>query len=266
MDLKQLDGMASGTVGTAVKTDEFTVDVLGAVMSGNTAEIVLRVTVTPPDGADPDSEAEPLTTYRFSDETVTLLRDIDAEVLSHGYVYSDEDSRLAPNQFILFYSVVSREKLSKKQYTIGLTDFYYYDSAGTRHSYSGSWQVAVACDPRSDTSRTLSVDRELTAGGTGFTLNGIQVTPLACTIHLTCGDEKANTDEFLRSTIFSVFSEASGSSALTLSDGTVLGSRQFTVYPGASGDAFWVILSFNGPAAVDEIASLALFGGEYPLQ
>ena len=51
-----------------------------------------------------------------------------------------------------------------------------------------------------------------------------------------------------------------------LSDGTVLGSRQFTVYPGASGDAFWVILSFNGPVAVDEIASLTLFGGEYPLQ
>ena len=72
MDLAVLDGMASGTAGTAVDTEELSIAVQGALISGNTAEIILRVTAKKLDSVLYDNGIETLNNYRFGDESAML--------------------------------------------------------------------------------------------------------------------------------------------------------------------------------------------------
>jgi|GEM_PF-998241 len=267
MNTGQLNDMASSTVGTVVDTDELTIDVMGVIVSGNTAEIMLRVTAKQLDSVLYDTGIEPLENYRFHDDTSGSLFN-DFEMGSIGYYYSDKDKNLAPNQFEILYTLIGSGDFEKGQYTIELTDFGYFDFSREDQFmplYSGSWQFNVAFDPTSDASKSIFVDKGIMVGDYGFTLGSVNITPLACTIRLSCNEDEAYLDEHIKE-IFKAFSDGSKDCSLTLADGTTLSSWQFEATPSGGAEGFTLILAFNGPITVDDVVSLSLFGTtEYSL-
>ena len=161
MNMEQLNGMASSTVGTVVDTDELTIDVMGVIVSGNTAEIMLRVTANQLDSVLYETGAETLENYRFHDDMLGSLFN-DFEIGTIGYYYSDRDKSLAPNQFEILYTMIGSGDFKKGQYTIELKDFGYFDFSREdqfRPLYLGSWQFNIAFDPGSDTSKSVFINQ-----------------------------------------------------------------------------------------------------------
>jgi hypothetical protein len=272
MDLTVLDGMASSTKGTAVDTEELTIDVAEAIVSGNTAEVILRVTAKQLDSVLYDNGTQTLNNYRFGDEAgmlgiVTLgRRFID---LGHAYSYCDTDNTLAPNQFDLHYWIKTTEPFEQDVLSIPLKDFGYYKSPALFHPvYSGDWIVNIALDPVEDNSKMISVGKEIMVGGYRFAIDSIQVTPLACTVQMSCAEDETTTSERMAE-IVNACIDGRESVALTLADGTVLDSRQLSVggtcyqeYPLFSP---WT-LSFYCPVAVEDVVSLSFFGTDFSLR
>lgn len=268
MNTEQLNDMASSTMGTVVDTDDLTIDVMGVIVSGNTAKIMLRVTANQLDSVLYDTGIEPLENYRFHDDMSGSLFD-DFEMGSIGYYYSDKDKSLAPNQFEILYTMIGNGDFEKDQYTIKLNNFGYFDFSREDQFmplYSGSWQFNVAFDPNSDTSKSIFIHKEMIIEDYGFTLGSVNITPLACTIRLSCNEDEAYLDEHIKE-IFKAFSDGSKDCSLMLADGTTLSNRQFEANPsgGAEGEGFTLILAFKGPITVDDVVSLSLFGTEYSL-
>ena len=260
MDLEVLENMASETVGTVVDTEELTIEVAGAIISGCRAEIILRVTANQLDSVLYD-ESIPKN-IRFGDESALFMRKYNFDSLGIRYYYSDEDDSLAPNQFELHYSIV-QEPFDQDHYTIELTDFGYY-SSDTREFfplYTGNWTVDISFVPVSDTSRRIDIGQEISVGDYRFVLENIQISPLACSINLVCEEEEAYVNEHFGE-IFEVLSDKTRNCALTLADGTELGARQFHIEYGNRGD-FGFFITFFGPMAVDDIMSLSLYESEF---
>jgi len=266
MNTEQLNDMASSTVGTVVDTKDLTIDVMGVIVSGNTAEIMLRVTANQLDSVLYDTGIEPLQNYRFHNDTSGSLFN-DFKMGSISYYYRDKDKRLAPNQFEILYTMIGSGNFEKGQYTMELTDFGYFDFSREdqfKPLYSGSWQFNISFDPSSDTSKSLFVDKEIMIGDYSFTLNSVNITPLACTINLNCNEDEAFLDEHIKE-IYKAFSDESKDCSLTLADGTTLSSGQFEPIPSGGAEGFTLILAFYGPVTVDDVVSLSLFGSEYSL-
>lgn len=263
MNTEQLNDMASSTVGRVVDTDELTIDVMGVIVSGNTAEIMLRVTANQLNSVLYDTGIEPLKNYRFHDDILGSLFN-NMEMGSIGYYYNDKNKSLAPNQFEILYTMIGRGDFNKGQYTIKLNDFGYFDFSREDQFmplYNASWQFNVAFDPSSDTSKNIFVDKEIMVSDYSFTLDSVNITPLACTIRLSCKEDEA---EHINE-IFKDFSDESKDCSLTLSDGTTLNSGQFEAKSSGGAEGFTLILAFNEPITVDDIVSLSLFGTEYSL-
>lgn len=266
MNTEQLSDMASSTVGTVVETNELTIDVIGVIVSGNTAEIMLRVTAKQLDSVLYDTGIEPLENYRFHDDTSGSLFD-NFEMGSTGYYYSDKNRSLAPNQFEILYTMTGSEDFEKGQYTIELTDFGYFDFSREDQFmplYSGKWKFNVAFDSNLQASKSILVNKEIIVGDYGFTLGSINITPLACTISLSCNEDEAYLNEHIKE-IFKAFSDESRECSITLADGTVLNNGQFEAAPSGGAEGFTLILAFNGPITVNDVVSLSLFGIECPL-
>ena len=266
MNTKQLNNMASSTVGRVVDTDELTVDVMGVIISGNTAEVMLRITANRLDSVLYETGIEPLENYRFHDDMSGSLFD-NFGMGSTAYYYSDKDKSLAPNQFKILYTIIGSGDFEKGQYTIKLNDFGYFDFSREDQFmplYSGSWQFKVAFDPNTDTSETIFVDKGIMVGDYSFTLGSVNITPLACTIRLSCNENKAYLDKHIKE-IFKTFSDGNKDCSLTLADGTTLRSGQFEANALGGAEGFTLILTFKGPITVDDVVSLSLFGTEYSL-
>lgn len=262
MCLEELEEMASENVGTAVDTEELTIEVTGAIISGCRAEIILRITANQLDSVLYDDGKSVPKNFRFGDETYSFMQKYSFDSLSYRYYYSDEDDSLAPNQFELHY-LITQEPFEQDHYTIELTDFGYYD-AGKRSFmplYTGSWQVDVSFVPASDTSRVVDIGQEITVGDHRFILENLRISPLACSVNLVCEEDAAYVEEHF-SEIFEVFSEESRNCVLLLADGTELGDRQFYVEY-SNPDEFRFFILFFGPAAVDDIVALSLCGAEF---
>ena len=186
MDLTALDDMACSFAGTAVDTDEPSIIVKGALVSGNTAEIILNVTAKKLDTVLYDNGLETLKNYRFGDETamlgiMTLGRRF--YTIDHVYTYSDTDSALASNQFDLYYRIIATEPLPKDIFTVPLTDFGCFGGdAVFKPLYNGNWNIDISLDPVSDSSKMISAGKEIMAGNYRFSVDSIQITPLACTV------------------------------------------------------------------------------------
>jgi hypothetical protein len=267
MNTEQLEDMASSTVGTVVDTDELTIDVMGVIISGNTVEIVLRVTANQLDSVIYETGIEPLENYRFHDDMSGSLFE-DLGVGSTGYRYSDKDKSLAPNQFKILYAIAGSGDFKKDQYTIKITDFGYFDFSREdqfQPLYSGSWQFNIAIDPKADTSKSIIADKEIMVSDYSFTLASINITPLACTLRLSCNEDKANINKHIKE-IYEAFSDRSQACSLTLADGTTLNNRQFEAIPFGGADGFTLTLKFKGPVTVDNVVSLSLFGTDYSLK
>ena len=268
MNTEQLDNMASSTVGTVVDTDEITIDVMGVIISGNTAEIMLKVTANQLDTVLYDTGIKPLKNYRFNDDLGGSLFS-NFEIVSSRYYYSDEDKSLAPNQFKILYTLIGTDNFKQEQYSIELRKFGYFtlgNGTGTvfKSLYDDCWQFKVAFDSQTDSSKSILINKEITAGSYSFILNKVNITPLVCTISLkynqTDGYINKNSDK-----IYQDFAKESKDCSLTLKDGTILGSEQFEMNPSGGAEGYTLILTFNVPVTVSDISSMSIFGVKFAL-
>ena len=262
MCLEKLEDMASETVGTVVDTEELTIEVAGAIISGCRAEVILRVTAKQLDSVLCD-ESVPKNA-RFGDESALFMRKYNFDSLIVRYYYSDENNSLAPNQFELHYSII-QEPFDQDHYTIELTNFGYYESgAKFIPLYTGSWTVDISFVPVSDTSRRIDIGQEIMVGDYQFILENMQISPLGCSVNLVCEEENAYDNEH-SSEILEVFWDESSNCSLTLVDGTELGAREFNIgYSNQNDYSFFI--TFYGPMAVDDIASISLYETEFSLK
>jgi len=269
MNTEQLDNMASSTVGTVVDTDEITIDVMGVIVSGNTVKIMLKVTANQLDSVLYDTGIEPLMNYRFNDDTSGSLFE-DFGMASTSYYYSDKEESLAPNQYEILYTVIGKSTFEKEKYTIVLKNFGYFaigDGPGTDFVsiYDSSWQFDIGFDSGSDTSKSVFINKQITAGSYRFILKSVNITPLACTVSLECNQDDEYLNEHL-SEIYKAFSDGTEDCCLTLSNGTKLSNGQFEKSNFGGGEGFTMMLTFNVPVAVEDVASMSLFGTEYSLE
>ena len=266
MNTKQLDNMASSTVGTVVDTEDITVDVKGVIVSGNTAEIMLRVTAKQLDTVLHETGAETLENYRFHDSTLgSLFADFNMGTVN--YFYSDKDKSLAPNQFDILYTLIGNKNFNKDKYTIELKDFGYFDFSREDQFmplYLGNWEFEIAFDPSSDSNKSFFFNKKLLIGDYSYTLDSVNITPLTCKIDLHCNENESYIDNNIGE-IFQSFSDGCKDCSLILTDGTIISSGQFEATPSGGAKGFTLILVFNGPITVEDVATLSLSGLQYPL-
>jgi len=268
MNTEQLDNMASSTVGKVVNTDKISIDVMGVIISGNTAEIMLKVTANQLDTVLYDTGIAPLKNYRFNDDTSGSLFS-NFEIVSTRYYYSDEDKSLAPNQFKILYTLIGTDNFKQDHYSIELIKFGYFtfgNGTGTvfKSLYDDCWQFKIAFDSQTDSSKSILINNEITAGRYSFILSKVNITPLACTISLKCNQ----TDEYINKNFNNIckdFENGTKDCSLTLKDGTILGSEQFETNSSGGAEGFTLILTFNVPVTVSDISSMNIFGVNYAL-
>ena len=272
MDLSTLDGLASGTIGNVVDTDELSIDVMGAVISRNAAEIILRITAKQLDTLVYDNGIPPLSNYRFRDETALFGRQTFGEKaysVDHWYTYSQSEGRLAGNQCELHYFIRYPEPLETDNLIIPLTDFGYYKTAAEFVPvYENTWQVSIANDALSDSSRMIGGEREITVGDYRMSVEDITVSPLMCSFRLVCLEDEAVTGENMSSMINACFSEKDRF-FLTLADGTILDGTQLDIggsvvqqYP----LIFTWTLPYPGPLNVDTVSAVTIFDWTIPFR
>ena len=271
MDLNTLDDLASSTIGNVVDTEELFIDVMGAVISRNTAEIILRITAKHLDSVMYDNGVPPLNNYRFSDETALFGRQTFGEKaysIDHWYTYSQSDSRLADNQCELHYFIKYQEPVEVDNLIIPLTDFGYYKTAAEFVPvYENTWQVSIANDAAADSSRIISGEQEIIAGDYRMAVEGITVSPLMCSFKLICKEDEAFTNENM-SNIVNTCLARRDTFSLTLADDTVLDSTQLDIGGGVSQQyplVFTWTLSYPGPMNVDTVSTLTIFDNIIPL-
>lgn len=297
MDLMQIDAMVSSTSGVVVDTEELTIEVLGAMFSGNTAEIALLVTANELESVWNDDEEKFFTNFKFADTTIGLAyRQLEEEwcLLSHQYAYSEPatppsdtqstnyviDKTLAPNQFVLWYTIVADKLLELDTLSIPLQDFARFGRRGMSAGravplYEGTWQVDIAVDPSHDNSKRIAVNREIQAGEYRFSIENIQLTPFTCVVHLTCLGDDAYIDENADA-IFQTVIGAREDFTLHFADGTrhLLGNQlsmgscedKYNRDGGSYHDEYQLDTVFDVPIAVEDITSITMFGQEFPLK
>ena len=266
-DPEILDAMASVTVGPVVDTEELTVEVAGAIVSGNTAEIVLLVTAKQLDSVLYDNGTAYLPNYRFGDETAMLgittlgRRFLD---ISHRYTYCDTDETLSPNQFTLHYWIRVPEPFENGTFRIPLTDFGFYSPGGAPFVplYQETWQVDIDFSPDPTTAKRIAPEQEVMLGGYRFILSDAQFTPLAFTLRLKCAEDEAAVTAGYDG-IFGALSQEGYNCSLRLKDGTVLEGSTLTPFGGGAREypleLTWG-MAFRAPLDTDAVESLSAFG------
>ena len=291
MDLDMLDAMSTGSSTVAVDTEELTIETAGAVVSGNTAEIILRVTAKQLDSVLRDNGGPGiLNNYRFGEETAmlgsfTLNREY--YYLSFNYIYPDTEETLASNQFLIHYWIVGQRSFGSESFQIPywiedpeirerhpfiipLTDFGYYENGMLVPLYQGVWDVEVPFRPAVETARAVPVGTEILPGDLQAALENVEITPLSCTVHLRiAGEEEFISDHWdeINNAFIGAFLETRENIALTFSDGSVWNSAQlFDMIGAGNGAEKGICLLFPCPIQTEEIAALSLFGQEMSLR
>jgi hypothetical protein len=297
MDLTQIDAMVSSTSGVVVDTEELTIEVLGAMFSGNAAEIKLLVTANELESVWNDDETKYSTNYQFSDE-ITGLRERYLEetwcYMGRQYAYSEPatppsdtqvtnyiiDKTLAPNQFTLRYTIAADKLAEMDTLSIPIKDLSRYIRRGISAGhpeplYEGTWQVDIAVDPSHDISKRIAVNREIQAGEYRFLIEDIQLTPFTCMVHLTCLGDTAYIDENADA-IFQTVVSAREDFTLHFADGTqqLLGIQlsmgncedKYNRDGGSCYDEYQIDTTFAYPIAVKNVTAITMFGEEFPLK
>lgn len=270
MCVEMINKMACNTESAIVDTEELLIEVSGAIVSGNTAEIFLRVTAKQLDSVLKDNGNQHLCNYRFGDETAMLSMFTLAnnfEVLSHAYYYSDVVNELRDNQFYLYYKIVAPNLSKMETLTIPLQDFGSYSSGTLTFEplYSGCWQIEVPFSPAQKTNIILQPNKQISIGGLDFFVDELQFTPLACTIHLTYSGDSSVDDEN-NIDIGCATDDIRDTCSIVLADGVHLDSAKLDFFSGNIENQYFLVLSFWGPIAVDKIESLQMLGVGYSLK
>ena len=175
--------ISSSTFGLVVDTDEIAIEVLGAVSTGNAATVILRVTAKQLDSVLINNGILPQGNYCFNDQTGGSLFD-DFQDASYRYYYSVEDGELQPNQFNILYTVIKKEVITGKQYTIELNKFGYFSKSGFNTLYYGKWGVSINFDTQADYTKTIYLDKEIVVDNKYVTIKQMSITPFSCSIDI----------------------------------------------------------------------------------
>lgn len=268
MNTEQLGDMASSTVGTVIDTEELTVDVLGLIVSGNTANLMMEVTANELDSVLYDNGFETLKNYRFNGESTNQNNNI--EFTSIRYFYNDEDKSLAPNQFKILFTFIASESFGEELYTMEFDKFGYFSSSADKSVtdfvtiYDESWKFdfCFLIDSNIDSRKMLFVNKPITIDDVDLIIESINITPLASTIRLKCNLYEGYSDEYYHN-IYKKFSGGIDKITFRLADGFILDSVNFKSSGSGEMDTLEANLIFKVPITVEDVVSITLYGGEY---
>jgi hypothetical protein len=272
MDVSQLNEIAGTTIGTVVDTDELRIDVADVISSGSDAMVALKVTAKQLDSVFYDNGIEPLKNYRFDGETDgSLFQNMDYATI--GYIYGDQDSSLADNQFYLMLTVKSLNGFEDGPYELVLGSFGYFDpetasggGLGITAVYEGPWTFELNLSGDTEHSRTLFINERVDIGDYTYNLEEIYLTPFSCTAVISYED--ATEDAQKR---FSQIVDAAKDLSLLASDGTPVVTGELGAGSGTDENhwpdpTYQITLQFDVPVNVDDIARIHIFGGDYDVR
>lgn len=269
MNVDQLRPIAGTTIGTVLDSDEFKIEVMDIISSGNMAMVMLRVTAKELESVLLDTGYETLMNYRFgSDMDGSLFEDMNQ--VSIRYYYSDDHPDLAKNEFEILYTIANYHIFKAGSYSIKLKDFGYYVSNGIalvlEPLHKGKWEFKVELADGNEYSHTALIQKPVTVVGYNFIFEDIQMTPMSSTIVFSY----VSNDE--SSAIFKAFSSNVESLNITLTDGTILTEDDFSysISSGSDGagnpiSAIVVNLSFNIPITTESIREFSIFGETFSI-
>ncbi len=259
IDTEQIKEMASNTVGTVVDTDELKIEVMGSIASGNTANVMVKVTVKKLDSVYYDNGVPMLSNYRFDSIEGSLFES--SSQTAFRYYYSDTDKSLADNQFKILYNFIGKNIFDKKEYDIKTSKLGYVNKDLIFVSvYDTGWQYSISLDSNLDNSKEIFINEALDIDKYTFNLNNIIITPLACTISLTSDINDNNIDKY------NSFESNISNVAITLKDGTKFDGKNALYSCSQNYGEYIVNLEFNIPINVDDIKFLTIMGKEYDIK
>jgi len=266
-DFSQIDDMSSDSIGTVIDTDEITIDVMGVLVSKNTASIMLQVTANQMDSVLIEGSSGGLRNYRFQDETSGNLFD-NCRMVSYQYFYSNEKEGLEDNQLEILYTILKNEDMQGKQYELELGKFGSHNSNTNSHKttftalYHDNWKFSVDFTSESDNFSTVYMNKPVLDHK--IIVKNFNITPLALRIDFigTASNEDVFHQE-LEYLIDNVNLE------VIFREGNVLKEEDFDSYIlGASYDEnkYDILIIFNAPVDVKEIVAIRLFEENYMIQ
>ena len=255
MNAEQLLELGSESVGTVVMSEEFRLEVVDAVCSGNSAMAAIRITALQLEEFAQDEEN--WKNYCFLEMSDSISASREGFSASWSYVFSDQDESLAPNECFLILRLTSREMIGRDTYTIALEDFGYIQR-GQEDTvlYPGKWEVQVTLDGSVGHSRSVELNAPITLDGFAYTLTHAVVTPLTLTMEFTSESDDFNCPDVL----FTAVREME----LKLQDGSLLGAGDFYTSCSAAGTGeMWkmtVGVEFPVPLPAGAVQCLSLGG------
>lgn len=255
MNTDQLLELGSESVGTVTMSEEFRLELVDAVCSGNSAMAAIRITALQLEEFAQDEET--WKNYCFLEMSDSISRSREGFSASWSYVFADQDESLGPNECFLILRITSRELIGRDTYTITLEDFGYIQRGqGDTVLYPGKWEVQVGLDGSAGCSRSVELNAPITLEEFAYTLTRAVVTPLTLTLEFTSESD----DAFCPNELFAAVQEME----LELQDGTVLGAEDFYTACSAAGTGeMWnmtVGVEFPVPLPAGAVQCLSLGG------
>ncbi len=273
MGLDQYEELSSSTFGTVVDTDELAIEVLGAVSSGNAATVILRVTAKQLDTVLINNGILPQGNYCFNDVTNGSLFE-DYQDASYRYYYSLEDEDLKPNQFNLLFTVIKKEAITGKEYTIDLRSFGYFSEGRFATLYNNSWDISINFDTQVDYTKTAYLDKTIFLANQYVTIKQMSITPFSCIIEI---EGKIQEDTEFKS-ILRKLDELNDELTISFHNNAILDQRAFTHYVigdradkdgniNQEGMAYYhLTIMFDRPILVHNIDAVHFHGEKYVFQ
>lgn len=268
----QYKEISSSTFGTVIDTDEIAIEVLGAVSSGNAAMVILKVTAKQLDTVLINDGILPQGNYCFGYTANGSLFD-DFQDASYRYYYSLEDKELQPNQFKILYTVIKKEAITGKSYTIELDQFGHF-SGRFVSLYNRIWGFTINFDTQADYTKTAYLNKVILVDDKYVTIKQMSITPFSCSIDIQ-GRIQEDTD-FRR--ILSRLDELNDELKIRFKNNTVLDNHSFT-HSGMGSRAdkdgninqegmvyCHLAIMFNKPILVNNIDAVYFNGEKYNIQ
>lgn len=257
IDTEQIKDMASNTLGTVINTDEIKIEVMDIIASGNTANVMVKVTAQKLDSVYYDNKVAPiLSNYKFDNIEGSLFDCSDG--VGSQYYYSNTDKSLAENQFLILYTFIGKKPFDKKEYDIKYNNLGYVNNNLIFVSvYDTGWQYYISLNAKSDYSKEISINQTININNYSFNFENIIITPLAFSIKFASDISDNSIDKYnaFKNNVFDV--------TINLKDGFKLDANNILYTCSQNHDKYVVYLKFDVPINVDNVKSLSLLGNEY---
>lgn len=272
MGYDQYKKISSNTFGTVVDTDEISIEVLGAVSTGNAATVILRVTAKQLDSVLINNGIPPQGNYCFNNTTGGSLFD-NCQDASYRYYYSVEDEDLQPNQFSILYTVNKKEAIKEKE-TIELERFGHFSENRFTTLYHEIWDISINFNTQADYTKTSYLDNKILVDNKYVTIKQMSITPFSFSFDI---EGRILEDTEFRE-ILNKLDELMDELTVSFKNSTILDNRVFTHYTmGGRVDKdgninqegmvyFHLTIMFNKPILVDNVEAVYFHGEKYSLR